>query len=283
MASPMVEALQVPTDRIIVAYDGMEWDEARGVGRELGDITGVAKANDIALEYGWDYTVAEFEAFGQLTMGDEKFHDTPDTVRKELYRMTRMGVGMITVHASGGIPMMKDAVVGRDRAREDLAMDGSERKPGARRLYLPLRVTKERVGNILAITILTSLDDDEVNTIYGIGSDEWTVDREKKSIEFAYMAAESGVDALVCSGAAIKGIRARRDLDRLALVVPGQKLPNGQANTGQKSITTPDRTIELGGDFVVMGTAVTNAPEASGMSVRAAAELTAELVTKAAA
>jgi len=283
MASPIVEALQAPTDRIIIAYDGMEWDEARRIGHEIGDITGFAKANDIALEEGWRHTVAQFEGWGQLTMGDEKFHDTPETVRKEVFRMARMGVGMITVHASGGIPMLEDAVVGRDWARANLAMDGSERQPGAPELYLPLGVARERVGNLLAITILTSLDDDEVNTIYGIGSDVWTVGREKKSLDFAYMAAEAGVDALVCSGAAIEGIRARRDLDKLALVVPGQKLPQGKANTGQKSITTPDRTIELGGDFVVMGTAVTNAPKASNMSVRAAAELTAELVTKAAA
>lgn len=58
-------------------------------------------------------------------------------------------------------------------------------------------------------------------------------------------------------------------------------MPSGKANKGQKSTTTPDKTIELGGDFVVMGSAVTKAPEKSGMSIRQAAELTVELVTKA--
>lgn len=179
MASPMVEVLEVPRDRIITAYDGMEWSGIRALGAELSDVTGIAKANDVALEEGWSHTIQEFEAMGQLGMADQKFHDTPETVRKDLYRMTRLGSGLITVHVSGGIPMMQAAVEGRDHAREDKDINGNERAEDAKRLHLPMGVSKERVGNILGITILTSLDDEEVNEIYGIGSEEFTTDVAK--------------------------------------------------------------------------------------------------------
>src|SRR4029453_11944613 len=124
---------------------------------------------------------------------DLKFHDIPNTVAQACAAATRLGVAMLNVHAAGGRRMLSAA---RDAVAATAA---AEHRPA------PL---------LLAVTVLTSLDDNDLReTGHGESATALT-------LRLATLARDCGLDGVVCS--AVETPTLRRTLGRaMKLVTPG--------------------------------------------------------------
>lgn len=237
--------IQAPSDRVIVALDNMTWDKATAIIEETAPYTGMAKANSLAQRFGWEHAIQTIASLGVLTMADTKFHDIPETVRLQVKEVTECGASLITVHASGGSAMLEGALAGRDEGRE--------------RLWLaPFKnIIPGRLGRILGITVLTSLDAEDSISIYG---DE----PEEKVLQYAHMALDAGIDGIVCSGKELRAIRAVSAFDGLITVVPGITPEWAKKAGDQKRVVTPAEAVREGADYIVVGRAITQPPEGIG-------------------
>ena len=162
---------------------------------------------------------------------DLKLHDIPQTVAGAAAAAAAHGVSMITVHASGG-PAMIDAAVKAAPTVE-----------------------------ILAVTILTSLDDATLAEL-GIGRTGQVVPR------LALGAINAGATGIVCAGDEVSSVR--RTVGAAAtIVVPGVR-PEGTSMHDQARVVTPHMALLAGADVLVVGRPVTAAgdPVAALRSLR---------------
>jgi orotidine-5'-phosphate decarboxylase len=158
---------------------------------------------------------------------DMKFFDIPDTVGRHVQEAARIGAKMLTIHALGTKKMIKETLEKAVEAAEEL---GEER---------PL---------ILAVTILTSMDKDDMNEIGIPGEIEDEVKR------LAQVAIEAGADGTVSSPKEAPLIRPLPGGRGILIVTPGIRFRGGDVRDHNvKRVTTPKEAIELGADMVVMG------------------------------
>ena len=178
--------------------------------------------------------------FGCDVFLDLKLHDIPNTVAGAVRRVAGMGVRLTTVHASGGSKMLRAAV---DAAGGDCG--------------------------ILAVTILTSLDDAQLGEAWGRDR----VDVENEVLRLAELARTAGVHGIVCSGEEAKAVHSRHG-DALKLLVPGIRLP-GDSPGDQSRIVTPDMAQSAGANYIVVGRSVTGAKDPRAAMERALQVLSA--------
>lgn len=171
---------------------------------------------------------------------DLKFHDIPNTVAGAVRAACRLGCAMLTVHASGGSEMLRAAVT----AAAEPDGDG------------PL---------VLAVTVLTSLDDGDLAALGQTGPVSDQVSR------LAIVARDCGVGGLVCSPLEIAGLRATVG-DSARLVVPGIR-PSWSGADDQKRIMTPAEAMAAGADYLVVGRPITRADDPVGAARRIVEEL----------
>jgi orotidine-5'-phosphate decarboxylase len=146
----------------------------------------------------------------------------------------------LTVHASGGRAML---VAARDAA----AQTGPDR---------PL---------LLAITVLTSLDDADLDAVGQRGPSG------EQALRLAMLAREAGIDGVVCSAHEIS--RLRKEVGPgFKLVVPGIR-PEWAAAGDQKRVMTPGEAVSLGADHLVIGRPVTQAADPKAALSRILAEI----------
>lgn len=235
------ETIVTPSDRLMVALDNMRWERATQILDDISPYATRAKVNSLAQKTGWEHAASTLIEHGFLLMADPKYHDTPETVGLSVNEAAECGPEFITVHASGGPAMLKQAVKGRDFGRENITN--------------PILASfKERLGGILAVTVLTSHDEEECVSIYGDKP-------ERKVVEFAHWAVDNKVDGIVCSAKEVRAIRAFSALRDLVIVVPAVTTSWAQQPYDQKRITTPTEAMESGADFVAVGRAITTPPE----------------------
>jgi orotidine-5'-phosphate decarboxylase len=158
---------------------------------------------------------------------DLKYHDIPNTVAGACRAAAKLGVWMLNVHASGGEAMMR-------AAREALA--GLARPP-----------------LLIAVTILTSLSQEDLARIGLAGSVEENVER------LARLARACGLDGVVCSAQEASALRRATGPD-FTLVTPGIRLADANADD-QSRVVTPVEAVRLGADYLVIGRPITQAPD----------------------
>ncbi len=220
--------------KVALALDGVAPNKALHLVKELGKWLRSVKIHDLLDAWGPDFIRALKKAGAKVLWVDYKIHDTKDTVGLRVRALVKNGAKIITVHASGGVPMMKEAV------KATLSESG------------------DVLAEIYAITVLTSLSSDpndengdEIGRIYG-------KDRTREQIvhEFALMAKEAGVRTVVCSALEVRMLKQSPDLEGMRFVVPGTRSA-GVALGQQKRSTTPIQAIDDGADVLVAGSQVT--------------------------
>ena len=211
---------------LCVALDAADPVANRDIAAAVAPHAGVLKIGLTAFVAGGASLVAEIATLRPVFL-DLKLHDIPAQVAGAVRSAAATGASLVTIHASGGPEMV-------GRATE--AAEG--------------RVT------ILAVTILTSLDDDDLDRIGMAGPPE------KAVLRLAEMALEAGAPGLVCSPHEVAHLRRRfgpRSEGGPLLVVPGIR-PQG-AGDDQKRTLGPSEALEAGADLIVVGRPITEAAD----------------------
>ena len=234
-----------PKDRLFVALDTPNLGKAAGLAQALaGQVGGLKIGKEFFAAQGPDGVRAV--AGGEPLVLDVKFHDIPNTVAGAIRAVVHLRPFMVNVHASGGRAMMQAAGEAAREAAEDL------------------EVTRPLV---LGVTVLTSLDDDDLDAVgqRGPASDQ--------TVRLANLARDSGLDGVICSPREIAALRTACGSDFL-LVVPGIR-PTWAAADDQKRIMTPAEALDAGADYLVVGRPITAAADPVAAARRLVEELSA--------
>lgn len=216
--SPIIVALDVgDKERALRLVDELK-DLARGfkVGLELVHRVGLG-------------IIREIRERGGYVFYDGKFNDIPHTVAQAARACLPLGVWMLDVHSFGGRKMMEEAVKAVKEEGEKLGIEP------------PL---------VLAITVLTSLDEEGLREIGIYSNSEELVGR------LSLLAKESGCDGVVASPREIEIIRERCGEDFL-VVCPGIRLDGDIGD--HKRFATPREALERGANYLVIGRPILSA------------------------
>ena len=213
---------------IILAVDTSSLEEAKSLALKLKDHIGGIK---IGMEFFNSFGpegIRVIQKFNIPIFLDLKLHDIPATVYKTVSTLLALNPAIINVHASGGSEMMRAA----SRARKD---------------------SNNKNTKIIAVTMLTSLDDNDLKEVgFSITSNELV-------LSLAKLAKDSGLDGIVCSAKEISTIRKAIGKDFL-LVVPGIRPEDNKLND-QKRTMTPKGAISEGADLLVIGRPITQSDD----------------------
>lgn len=154
---------------------------------------------------------------------DLKFHDIPNTVGKAIQALRPLEPAILTVHAAGGRAMMEDA-----------------------------KAAAPRGTKVVAVTVLTSLDGEDLASI-GVAADP-----HAQVKRLAGLARDAGLDGLVCSGAEVAA--AKKLWPDGYFVVPGVRPADGN-HGDQKRVVTPRAALDAGASVLVVGRPITQASD----------------------
>lgn len=184
--------------------------------------------------------ITRFKEMGFKVFVDLKFFDIPNTVKGAVRSATRAGADMLSLHALGGERM---AIAAREgRAEGANGADG------------PL---------LMAITILTSMDEDDIPFPVpdGLGS---------AVLDLALASSQAGLDGVVCSGLEVEAIKEKCGKEFLALT-PG--IRPASVSDDQRRVVTPAQAVERGSNFLVVGRPITGADDPAEAARRIVAEM----------
>lgn len=176
--------------------------------------------------------VEQLQAKGFDVFLDLKFHDIPNTVAGALSAAASLGVWMVNVHAAGG-PRMLDAA----------------------RKAIPA-FTEQGGTRLIAVTVLTSMDDAELQSV---GVSHTAQDQVKRLTQ---LSVDHGLDGVVCSAQEVVQIRSFVPSSFLT-VTPGVRPANGNiSDDDQRRTMTPQEAIQAGSNYLVIGRPITQSSNA---------------------
>ena len=204
------------SDKLIVALDVPSYSKARALVETLGDTAGFYKIGLELLFSDGLPLASELKNEGKRIFLDMKLLDIGNTVEKAVAGVAGLGFDFLTIHGTDS-KTMKAAVKGRGSASLKL----------------------------LAVTVLTSLDQNDLNE-QGI-----VLSPRELVLKRAKLAQDAGIDGVIASGQEAASIRAACGPEFL-IVTPGIRLPGGDAGD-QKRITSPGDAIRDGANHIVVG------------------------------
>ncbi len=223
------DASPTARDRILVALDFDNAAEAVALTRTLGDSVGGVKVGlELVNAAGFDVFDRLRDAGAERIFYDAKFHDIPNTVAGAVRAAARRGVWMVNIHASGGSAMLQ-------AARE--AADTVETPP-----------------LLIGVTVLTSIDAATLNNDLRVHGDV-----ADHVVHLARLSKDSGLDGVVASPQEVAAIRAACGPE-FVTVIPGIR-PAGVAVNDQARVATPGSAVQGGAHYLVVGRAITAAPD----------------------
>jgi orotidine-5'-phosphate decarboxylase len=158
---------------------------------------------------------------------DLKLHDIPHTISRTITSLSHLPIKFLTVHATGGLSMLKAACE---------AAQGTKMQ-------------------LLAVTILTSLDQEQAASIFHRISSI-----SDQVLRLAEIAAKAGITGFVCSPQEIIPLRSALG-SSFTLITPGirPRFSNKQSDDQQRTLTAKE-ALAAGADYLVIGRPITHAP-----------------------
>jgi orotidine-5'-phosphate decarboxylase len=218
---------QAVTNPIYLALDVPQLDSAVALAQKARQhIGGIKLGLEFFCAHG-HHGVHELARLGLPIFLDLKLHDIPNTVAAAMQAIRVLQPTIVTVHAAGGRAMLEDA---KAAAGENT--------------------------RVVAVTVLTSLDDADLNRI-GVDANA-----HDQALRLADLAQEAGLDGIVCSGHEVGAIHQR--WKNGYLVVPGLRPANGAGNGAhgdQKRTVTPRAARDAGASVLVIGRPISRADD----------------------
>src|ERR1700758_4222473 len=239
--SPTPNGPNAVKDRLIVALDVSSAAEAQKLVLAIGESAHIYKVGKQLFTAEGPQVVRDLVASGRKVFLDLKFHDIPNTVAAAVAEAAKLGVSMLTVHASGSGRMLQAAVEAA-RTRPELM--------------------------VLAVTVLTSMDDQDVEKIGLRGSLSESV------VRLATIALAHGCQGIVTSAREAAMVRAELG-DDFSIVTPGVR-PAGSSVGDQVRVVTPAEAIKAGASHIVVGRPITDAADPAAAAKAILAEIGGE-------
>ena len=206
-------------NKIILALDTPDAHQALEITKKVIDKIFTVKLGLEFFNANGKEGVKKFNKIGvNNLMLDLKLNDIPQTVYKAIKALDDIKFGFLTIHAQGGMAMIEKAKEAADKIKSQ--------------------------PKILMVTILTSLDD---NDLKNMGNNSSVINQVE---HFAKIAKEMKV-GIVCSGHEAKVVRKIIGSD-LQIFTPGVRMPNDTSNDQQR-VCTPMESIKNGSDKIIMG------------------------------
>jgi len=230
-------------DRIIVALDVPSLEQAGPLITSLASYVWCFKIGlELITAEGGPQAVRFVQERGGQVFYDGKFCDIPNTVGNAAKAAAGLGVQMFNVHASAGVEAMMAAVANKWKAL------------------------------VLAVTVLTSLEENNAHLIFGGSS-------KAKVLQLARDAKIAGCDGIICSPQELELLGKQKELVGLLKVTPGVR-PEWAATGDQKRVMTPAEAIKAGATVLVIGRPITKPPAEIGTPVDAAKKILEEYFRK---
>jgi orotidine-5'-phosphate decarboxylase len=208
---------------IYVAIDTPDLERAKAIVSRVRNHVGGIKLGLEFFSANGRHGIREMAELDLPIFLDLKLHDIPNTVAKAVQALRPLEPSILTVHAAGGRAMMEDA--------KAAAPTGTK---------------------VVAVTVLTSLDGDDLTSI-GLADDAHAqVERLTR------LAREAGLDGVVCSGNEVAA--AKKLWPGGFFVVPGVRPANSQTSD-QKRVMTPRKALDAGASILVIGRPITQAED----------------------
>lgn len=205
---------------IIVAVDETQLNSFKQIIDSLDNNLCMIKVGSVSFNAIGRKAIEYVSAKGFKIFLDLKLHDIPNTVKKSIEGLISLPISILTIHASGGLEMMKVA---------KQALQGTDIK-------------------VFGVTALTSLSDEDTNTIYKRSASE----QVKAMLDLAEAA---GIDGVVCSPHELELVNQRKSLES---ITPGIRIL--KSNDDQSRVMTPKEAIMKGANYIVIGRPITSAP-----------------------
>ena len=219
-----------PRQHLIVALDVSSASAARKIVADVGDSASTYKVGMQLYTAEGPQVVRDLVASGRRVFLDLKYHDIPNTVAAAVREAAKLGVHMLTVHAAGGGRML--------RAASEAVRDAN-----------PALL-------VLGVTVLTSIDDDDLNKLGVRGR---VVDQV---LRMAALALADGCHGVVTSAREAPALRSEFG-DEFTIVTPGVR-PAGSDHGDQSRVVTPAEAIAAGASYIVVGRPITAAADPAG-------------------
>jgi orotidine-5'-phosphate decarboxylase len=219
--------MQDPRQRLIVALDVSSAAAAQKIVAAVGDSALTYKIGMQLFTAVGPQVVRDLVASGRRVFLDLKYHDIPNTVASAVREAADLGVTVLTVHASGGAKMLRAATEAAARVNP--------------------------VPTVLAVTVLTSMDD---NDLSNLGVRGRVVDQV---LRLSVLAISNGCKGVVASALEASALRTELG-NELVIVTPGVR-PSGTDHGDQARVVTPAEAIAAGATHIVVGRPITAAAD----------------------
>ena len=217
-------------DKVILAIDGLDINQAKSLLEKCPKIKWVKVGLELFVREG-PGVIEILKGLNKNIFLDLKFHDIPNTMSAACYQVSKLGVDIISVHASAGFKALKES--------KNASLEGAK----ALNLKPP---------SIVGITVLTSFSLEDFQTDFD----------SKNSIEdnvlrLAKLSYDAGLDGCVCSPWEAKMLRSIYK-NNFELITPGirTKIEN---KDDQNRIMTPNQAINNGASKLVIGRSISKA------------------------
>ena len=219
-------------DKVILAIDGLDINQAKSLLEKCPKIKWVKVGLELFAREG-PRVIEIFKGLKKSIFLDLKFHDIPNTMSAACYQVSKLGVDIISVHASAGFKALKES--------KNASLEGAK----ALNLKPP---------SIVGITVLTSFSLEDFQTDFD----------SKNSIEdnvlrLAKLSYDAGLDGCVCSPWEAKMLRSIYK-NNFELITPGIRI-NIENKNDQSRIMTPNQAINNGASKLVVGRTISKAKD----------------------